>query len=342
MDTSINHFHYTHFKRISKLILESKTLDEEVSACRLLYKYFCEIIDIDNSIFKTETYEKGIVTTGGLALTSQHAFDCMQDPIRTVRFIKGIYQALSFKVNTSPPTKVNVLYAGCGPVAPLILPLLCFFKSTEVSVTLLDITEDSIETVKQVIKRIGASEYIKDIVLDDAITFKPEDNDLYDIVITETMDMALLREPQVAITQNLVKFLKRNGILIPEEINVYTEFSTISKEPNFNINKNVSIVSTTPKTYGQQHLFTINKSLGYSPFKFKSEAIEVPEISNEYPDFCVFAELVIYKNHLLEKSMSFITNTYCVYSLRNMKTKNFRLEYQSTDVPKWTLCQESN
>ena len=47
------------------------------------------------------------------------------------------------------------------------------------------------------------------------------------------MDKALINEPQVSITQNLVAQLSEGGVLVPEEIKLSTRNSFFAKEKCF-------------------------------------------------------------------------------------------------------------
>src|SRR5690606_27335694 len=140
-------------------------------------------------------------------------------------FMKGVYKALQTAMKTFHDTTINILYAGCGPFAPLIVPLLHFFKPEQLSVTLIDINGYSIETIKEIVAELEYEAYIADIIVADATEYKyAKSKDLH-VVITETMFKALTREPQVAITRNLVPQLTKGGILIPEEVKISWGYS---------------------------------------------------------------------------------------------------------------------
>ncbi len=301
----------------------------EVAAATKLAKHYDTVLSqiIDNQIYKNS-----VPTTveGGIALSSQHALDCLSDPLRTVRFITGTYQALKDILNVIPERPIELLYAGCGPGAPLVLPYLHEFDPEDVQVTLLDLTATSLQSAKKLIDHLGLTSYIRSYELQDAITYKhPKEFSLH-LIVSETMDKGLTKEPQVRITQNLVPQLHRDGIFIPEQINLFCEHTFYAKE-----------VNTLPQTYptqGTQHLFSITKDMTTNaPFEFESQPINIPEDFSEVPDIAVYAEICIYKQHILTKARSLISNSVCVDSLYNMQGTQYYLKYSTLGIPDWEV-----
>ena len=205
-------------EEITKKILLSKTIKDEKLAVDELSFFYSELV----STFHLGNYiERETNVKGGIALSPEHAKDCLDDYIRTARFIKGIFKGIQSAISIFK-TKVNVLYAGTGPLATLIIPLLPFFKSSDISVTFLDIHKESIKTVKKIIQHLGFEAYVNEFCVEDATKFKIKEGTQLHVVVTETMDKALTKEPQVAITQNLTTQLLDKGILIPEKIEIST------------------------------------------------------------------------------------------------------------------------
>src|SRR5690606_3672370 len=145
--------------------------------------------------------------------------------------MKGVYKALISAIKIFQDTRINILYAGCGPFAPLILPLLPFFKPEQLSVTLIDINQYSIQTIKEIVAELEYEPYIAAITVADATQYTYSKLKTLHLVITETMFQALTREPQVVITRNLAPQLTKGGILIPEEVKISWRYSFFSKEP---------------------------------------------------------------------------------------------------------------
>jgi hypothetical protein len=114
---------------------------------------------------------------------------------------------------------VSVLYAGCGPWATLALPLLARYPLTSVKFTLLDIHPQSLESARGLIETLGLEAGVSAYVLADAASYRIPPDDLPDIIVTETMSVALRNEPQVTICRNLCAQAPE-AILIPEEVRI--------------------------------------------------------------------------------------------------------------------------
>ena len=332
---------YSLFKPISQELLDSSTEEEEVAIAHTLAMQYQQLL---KSSVITSAYADKVAThlDGGIALSSQHALDCLKDPLRTVRFIKATYYAILDSIDRFPNEKIELLYAGCGPAAPIIMPLLSLFGPRQLSITLLDINTTSIDSVSALINALGAQEFFRSILLEDAITYvHPPELPLH-IVLSETMDKALTKEPQVRITQNLASQLSDDGIFIPESIDVYTEHSFYSKEPYFDIYKNVLELGSPFQSIDKQLLFSVTKNIQNEiEFKYTSDVIETPVNFHETPDICIYARITIYGNQCLSKSKSLISNPICVTSLYNLKGKSYKLCYTTKGIPHWQFLDDN-
>lgn len=324
-------------KNIAKSIIHSSK-ENEGEYVLLLYDFYQN--------FLKENEQADLLLSSGIALSTKNAADCIRDYKRTASFIKGVYKALLSALKTFPDTRINILYAGCGPFAPLILPLLPLFKPEQLSVTLIDINECSIETVKEIVAELKYEPYIANITVADATQYKYSKLKNLHLVITETMFQALTREPQVAITRNLASQLTKGGILIPEEIKLSWGFSFFSKEPYLHQYKNEyevkNNVGQTLKKAPINTLFTLNKgenSEQQSPsYCYESKWYKKPEDYKEAPDICIYTTISIFDTHTLENQESLITNPYCLFSLYNLKKDaKFRMRYDTQTVPQWEI-----
>lgn len=328
------------FKPIISILLKSTSIEEEVLSAQTLQSVYINVLD---SIVKPDVYSNTQAThiNTGIALSSQHALDCLQDPLRTVRFIKGTYFAIHQAIDKFPNEKIQLLYAGCGPGAPIIIPLLSLFTPNQISITLIDINETSIESVTTLISEFKLNDYFQSIQLMDATLYKQPENIPLHIVLSETMDKGLTKEPQVAITQNLAPQLVADGILIPAAINMYTELSFYSKEPYFDIYKNVLELGSEIKTANKLPLFSITKNIqNQQEFEFLSDVIEVPNDFSNTPDICIFADIIIFGTQKLLKAQSLISNPNCVTSLYNLKQPQYQLKYTIHDIPTWKVIEQ--
>jgi hypothetical protein len=196
--------------QLTDVLLFSDNKHELDQAVAQLYEIFLQIA---GDITSAET-----LLPEGKALSAQDAARCVLDVTRTTQFLSGVYSALQKAQILFPNQRLEVVYAGCGPFAPLIVPLIKRFDPLQIGLTLVDIHEESLKSVANIFKLIDAEQYVNSYRQADATTY-PHDAEIH-VLIIEVMQRALTAEPQVAVTLNLAKQLHERGILVPEEITV--------------------------------------------------------------------------------------------------------------------------
>ncbi len=320
---------------ITKSILDSNKEASKAFVIRLFdfYKQFPLLSNNTNDVQLSH----------GFALCEQYAADCILDYKRTYSFIKGIYKAINDLLESNKGEKVRILYAGCGPYAPLLIPILNLLRDDRLEVTFIDINQSSVSVLKSIVNTLSLNDYIESIKVDDAITYQHSTK--LDLIVTETMYSALTREPQVAITQNLIPQLKKEGILIPEEIIINIGYSDSNKEP---------VLECRPEAYtikgdlsykpnlDLQELMKIEKEMNYSTNRedcfFESNWIHLEDTKYHDPNIFLYTELKVYDQEKILKAESNITNPLCVGSLMNLKEeKSFKLKYKITKDPMWQI-----
>ncbi len=326
---------------ITTRILHSSGIDQEIEAVRHLSAFYSRFVPGDQNHSQQEKGNE-VLLRGGIALSSYDAAICLDEFIRTARFLKGTHLALRELLKRFPGQKLNVLYAGCGPYATLILPLLPLFTTDELDVLLLDINADSLRSVAGILSAAGFEGYQVRMQQADAIRYQSPGSRPLHLVVSETMFYALIREPQVSITQNLAPQLQQGGILIPEEINLDLVYTFHGEEPY------LKSTDHYPNRLPYKHrihvdtLFSINKELGFyrankAPGVFESGLYELPTEFSATPDLCIHTHLRIFGEVILHSAESSITNPYCVVSLYNLQEQtHVGLIYDFNDVPQWT------
>lgn len=182
-----------------------------------LKKLFSEAVAFD----EMETAnQQNIPTKAGMSIAPRWAASCLIDVMRTRKFILGIKDAIEERLKMNPGRPVTVLYAGTGPFASLLTPLITVFTPAQLQMVLMEINPVSIHYLQKIIQEFGMEDYLIELVQADAVTYTIPGNQQPDIIVSETMNNALQREPQVSIAANLLSQCSLNPVLIPELIKV--------------------------------------------------------------------------------------------------------------------------
>lgn len=207
--------------RLKKIADELLSADIEHSKVKApVEQLFLLFSDITGSDAAADCHDDTVETLldQGLAISPKVAADCIHDAVRTAQYLRATHAAVLAAQQRFPNQTLEILYAGCGPFAPLAIPLATQFKPEEIRFTLLDVHQRSLDSAQRAFESLGLSAFVRDYQQCDAATYKhPAANALH-IVVTETMQSALLNEPQVSIALNLAPQLCEGGILIPESV----------------------------------------------------------------------------------------------------------------------------
>lgn len=179
-----------------------------------LKSFLLKITELDLNNFEDR---KDLEFGNGIALCTTFAALCIDDIMRTRQFVRGVYQAIKDKQkeNNNP---VHLFYAGTGPFATLILPILSRISPEEIRLTLLDVNEKTLDYLNCVIEELSIEPYIDQIICADASTYQFDVNQQIDVLVSETMQHGLVKEQQVPIMINLVSQLSQDSIVIPNNI----------------------------------------------------------------------------------------------------------------------------
>lgn len=156
----------------------------------------------------------------GRAVSPFYAALCLRDYLRTYAFAEGVTRAIRHVRARQPDRPVRVLYAGTGPFAPLAVLQAPHFSADEVQFTLLDIHNESDAASRRVFAALQIQGLVEARHVVDAIRWAPEDDRVFDVIVTEVMQAALKNEPQVQMTQALAPLLAADGVFVPEQIDL--------------------------------------------------------------------------------------------------------------------------
>jgi hypothetical protein len=171
-----------------------------------------------------------ISVPAGSAISPLDAGRCLLDPRRTAVYLRGVYHAIQEARRRFPAEVIHVLYAGCGPFAPLCLPLLPLLAGQAVHFTLLDVHTRAIESVQTIMAALRLEGANIECVVGDATRYRTPDRRPLHIVVSEAMQRALEKEPQVAILMNTAPQLAARGLMVPEMIAVDAVLTDLSRE----------------------------------------------------------------------------------------------------------------
>jgi len=165
----------------------------------------------------------------GSAISPLDAGRCLLDPRRTAIYLRGVYGAIREAQQRFSGEVIHVLYAGCGPFAPLCLPLLPLLAGQAVRFTLLDAHARAVESVQAILAALRW-EGSADCLVGDATHHRNPKHRPLHVVVSETMQKALEKEPQVAILMNTAPQLTPGGLMVPEMIAVDAVLTDLSQE----------------------------------------------------------------------------------------------------------------
>jgi len=216
-------------KVIAQTLLNERTDNADLSRALDQFARLCSEISGVNPDPSYSAWSADSFLQEGVAINPNAAALCVMDYQRSVVFIRGIYAALKSLEQSEPGDQpLKVLYAGCGPFATLLLPLLTLFSPNALEIYLVDIHQESLSSVAKLLTELNLEDYNITMVQGDACHYRHPT--LLDLVIAETMQKALEQEPQVAVTENLSTQLSENGIFIPENITIELCLARLKEE----------------------------------------------------------------------------------------------------------------
>jgi hypothetical protein len=171
-----------------------------------------------------------ILVPAGPASSPLDAGRCLLDVRRTAIYLRGVHDAIKEAQLRFPEEVIHVLYAGCGPFASLCLPLLPLLAGQAVHFTLLDVHARAIESVQAILAALRLDGAKVDCLVRDATQYRHPDQRPLHVVVSETMQRALEKEPQVAILMNMAPQLTPSGLMVPETIAVDAVLTDMAQE----------------------------------------------------------------------------------------------------------------
>lgn len=154
----------------------------------------------------------------GWAISPVQAGLCAREPYRSAAFIQGLAQAVRERLDAARP--VRVLYAGCGPFALLALPAMAVLDASQVRFSILDVHAETLAYARELIGELGLAAHVAEYLCADAAAYRIPAGAMPDVIVSETMNTALGKEPQVAILRNL-HAQAPSAALLPAAVSVH-------------------------------------------------------------------------------------------------------------------------
>jgi len=318
---------------------ENAAHGELFAASRNYYDLLCRITDLQMPDVRLDD---AILLPGGKAIGPIVAAECIKDYMRTYRFIRGLYCAVIAVKKEQPGKPVHILYAGTGPFATLVLPLTSVFSPETIQCTLLEIQPESYQMLQKTIQTFGLKPYIRAIHLADACAYRPDDILPIHIVLTETMQAALDKEPQVAMTTHLSRFITPGGYLIPQKITVWAGLSNPGKEMAALLHH-----QTSPEQFPQpvKTLMELDQQSmapgpsGYPPIDIE---LSVAQLS-DFPQLNLYTEIQVLDQEIIRYQQSGLTISKKIvkFDAENPRDRRVRFQYRSGVNPgfEYTLLE---
>jgi len=296
-------------------------------------KFLMEItkLDLDDPL-----NEKNIEFENGIALNTKDAALCVVDIIRTRQFIRGIFEAVK-DIQKQKTSLIRIMYAGTGPFAMLILPLLTKFRHDELQLTLLEVNEDTGKHLMKLIEKLEIENYIEKIVFEDASKHKIHDNEKVDILISETMQLGLTKEQQVPIMLNLVSQLNKDVIVIPQKIQLDLALMNTSTKLMFN-DEDKTRYNTLKSIleFDSQFIQSNSEEIKRNKIiELCKQLLFKEEKNKEYDQLVILTSIQVYQTEWITVDSSSLTIPKKIFNLADLKNneKEISINYIIKEIP---------
>lgn len=273
----------------------------------------------------------------GVAINPQAAAHCVKDYRRSVIFIRGVHAAIESIRHKSPGEVIRILYAGCGPYATLLLPLLDKYDPAELDICLLDIHQQSLDGVLDLISHFGLDAYTLQLVCADACNYQ-HDASLH-LIITETMQKSLEQEPQFAVTANLATQLCSGGTFLPEKIEVTLGLAELEQTPAISLGTVLNLSAASAPSL--RNSATCNKS---------SSILELPTVTLPIPGLeenhdlkaALFTNIQVFRDYWLHPYDAEITLPQPCHDIGSVQSGDvFQVTYQLGSYPRFNYLVDA-
>jgi len=297
--------------------------------------------------FNTQTaaQDSNIELEQGVAIGAKWAALCVKDMMRTRKFLRGINKAISDRLKSYPDEPVRVLYTGTGPFATLLLPLTTQYSPDELQIFGIEVNQETFKHVQKVIQSFGSEAYFYKMECCDATTVHLSLEQPIHILVTECLQRALEKEPQVAILANLLPQLNSDVVLIPEAVDLHVGLlkSTIFNGMNKAKAEDGIVVSKSVFNLTKKEILNFINSRNLDMEEYSTKHVSFSKADIEASNMlAILTKITTYDEEMLDINESGLT----VLCLRNdinakMLNEGLRIFYEMSNSPKLRIEVQS-
>lgn len=210
--------------RFTELVMNNRTdvaYSEIETQLTNMFKTFEGVFDFAR--VPSELRTRRFIHKTGVAISPQHCLHTIKDVYRVSSFVRAVDRALEDN-RAKFGEKLHIVYPACGPLAPLLLPLLCSYKATgkftedDLEITFIDIQQGAIMSLTEILKVGGLEGYVKEILHIDATDYCYSSK--IHMVILEAMQHGFSREGHLSIAHHFAKMLDKEGTFLPQSVKI--------------------------------------------------------------------------------------------------------------------------
>jgi predicted RNA methylase len=328
METKVN----TNF--IDLLQRATQTIIYEPDNLGGIYKVIHELHSVyaeQSGVTAGDIIDDDIMLPSGKAVSTIKAAHCLLEFQRTAVFVRGIYRAVCRLKADFPLETIHILYAGCGPYATLLTPLVALFNPSEVAFTFLDINQVSLNAVKRMYDRLSLSEYIKAYICADATMYKIPEGTTVHLAVSETMLNALMKEPQVAVMQNLIPQLPPMALFVPTKITISAKLLDLKEE------QRSATAGILPRQVTLGDVYTISRNHYAAP---QPVTFRIPDKIDDFKTLYLHTRIETYGDEVLTDYQCSLTNPKMITGVNERGGKHITFNYFNGETPGFTYLWE--
>ncbi|NQZ11749.1 MAG: hypothetical protein HRT35_31750, partial [Algicola sp.] len=184
--------------------------------------------DIDPALRKRQ-----FISAHGLVIPPDYCITSQKDTLRVHAFIRGAHQAIGELKNRYDEC-LHIVYPACGPFAPLLLPLIGYYKDSglydenDIRITLIDMQPGAVASLEAVVHEMGIAGYIEQILCGDGCDYQKSMP--IHMVVLEAMQHGLSREGHLPLARHFAAMIEPDGVFLPQQVSLRAVLSVGQKE----------------------------------------------------------------------------------------------------------------